>query len=152
VSITDRVQTDMTAAAKTRDQRRLAALRLVLDALKKAAKEERGELDEPGEIGVLKRERKRRAEAAEAYRAAGRAELAAAEEAEGEVIDDYLPDQISDAELETLVNSALEQTGARSPAEMGKVMAAAMSRVGGRADGKRVSELVREKLNSGEAA
>jgi uncharacterized protein YqeY len=147
VSITDRVQTDMTAAAKTRDQRRLAALRLVLDALKKAAKEERGELDEPGEIGVLKRERKRRAEAA-----AGRAELAAAEEAEGEVIDDYLPDQISDAELETLVNSALEQTGARSPAEMGKVMAAAMSRVGGRADGKRVSELVREKLNSGEAA
>jgi uncharacterized protein len=152
VSITDRVQTDVTTAAKTRDQRRLSALRLVLDALKKAAKEEMGELDEQGEIGVLKRERKRRVEAAEAYRTAGRAELAAAEQAEAEVIDDYLPDQISDAELETLVNAALEQTGARSPAEMGKVMAAAMSRVGGRADGKRVSELVREKLDSGEAA
>jgi uncharacterized protein len=147
VSITDRVQSDMAAAAKAREQQRLAALRLVLDALKKAAKEARGELDEQTEIAVLKRERKRRAEAAEAYRAGGRAELAAAEQAEAAVIDEYLPEQMSDQELEALVSAALGETGAQSPSEMGKVMAAVMQRVGGRADGRRVSELVREKLS-----
>jgi uncharacterized protein YqeY len=149
VSITERVQSDLTGAAKARDQQRLAALRLVLDALKKAAKDARGELDEQAEIAVLKRERKRRTEAAEAYRAGGRAEPAIAEEAEAAVIDEYLPEQISDQELEALVSAALGETGARSPAEMGRVMAAVMPLVGGRADGKRVSELVREKLDVG---
>jgi uncharacterized protein len=136
----------MTAAAKAREPERLATLRLVLDALRKAAKEKRSELDEQDEIAVLKRERKRRAEAAEAYRAGGRAEPAAAEESEAALIDEYLPEQISDDELERLVSQALEETGAREPGEMGKVMAAVMPMVGGRADGRRVNELVRERL------
>jgi uncharacterized protein len=99
VTITERVQSDLTVATKARDQSRVAALRLVLDALKKEAKEARVELDEPREITVLKRERKRRVEAADAYRGGERAELAAKEEAEAAVIDEYLPEQLSDVEL-----------------------------------------------------
>jgi uncharacterized protein len=147
LSITERIQADATTAAKARDRERLAALRLVLDALNKEAKEARGELDEHREIGVLKRERKRRAEAAEAYRKGNRDDLAASEEAEAEMIGAYLPAEISDEELETLVANALSETGAASQREMGRVMAAVMSKAGGRADGRRVSELVRSKLS-----
>jgi uncharacterized protein YqeY len=145
-TITDRVQNDMTAAVKAREQQRLGTLRLVLDALRKASKEKRQDLDEDAEIAVLQRERKRRTEAAEAYRAGGRAEQAAAEEAEAALIDEYLPEQVPDDELEELVISALDETGASSAKEMGKVMAAVMLKVGARADGKRVSAIVREKL------
>lgn len=147
-TITERVQSDMTAAAKAREQQRLGTLRLVLDALKKESKEKRGELDTDAEIAVLQRERKRRAEAAEAYRAGGRAEQAAAEEAEAALIDEYLPEQMPDEELEALVSAALRETGFGSLKEMGKVMAAVMPKVGGRADGKRVSAVVREKLSA----
>lgn len=146
-TITDRVQKDMTAAVKAREQQRLMTLRLVLDALKKESKAKRSDLDEEAEIAVLQRERKRRTEAAEAYRAGGRPEQAAAEEAEAALIDEYLPEQLPDEELEAIVNAALEATGASSPKEMGKVMAAVMPEVGGRADGKRVSAVVREKLS-----
>ena len=148
MSITERIQKDLTTAAKARDKDRLAALRLVLDALNKEAKEARGALDDEREVAVLKRERKRRAEAAEAYRNGGRSELAASEEAEAAVIEEYLPEQISDEELEALVADALSETGAASQKEMGKVMSAVMSKAGGRADGRRVSELVRQRLNS----
>jgi uncharacterized protein len=147
LSITEQIQADAAAAAKARDRERLAALRLVLDALNKEAKEARGTLDEQREIAVLKRERKRREEAATAYRKGGRDEQAAAEETEASVIGSYLPAEISDAELEGLVADALSETGAASQKEMGKVMAAVMSKAGGRADGKRVSELVRSKLS-----
>ncbi len=147
MSITERIQADTTAAAKAQDRERLAALRLVLDSLNKEAKEARGTLDEQREIAVLKRERKRRAEAAEAYRKGGRAELAAAEEAEAGLIEQYLPAEIGDEDLEALVADALSETGAVSQKEMGKVMAAVMSKAGGRADGRRVSELVRSKLS-----
>jgi uncharacterized protein len=150
-TITERIQSQLAAAAKAQDRQRLAALRLVLDALQKASKEARGELDEQAEIAVLKRERKRRVEAAEAYRKGGRTDLAEAEEAEAAVIDEYLPEQIPEDELEALVAETVAQTGAESPREMGRVMAEVMPKVGGRADGKRVSELVRQKL-SGEAA
>ena len=146
MSITERIQTDVTTAAKARDRNRLAALRLLIDALNKEAKEARGPLDEQREIAVLKRERKRRAEAAEAYRKGGRDEQAAAEEAEAAVIEEYLPAEISDDELEALIADALSETGAASQKEMGKVMSAVMSKAGGRADGRRVSELVRAKL------
>jgi len=145
-NITDRVQKDMTAAVKAREQQRLMTLRLVLDALKKESKEKRSDLDEQAEIAVLQRERKRRTEAAEAFRAGGRAEQAAAEEAEAALIDTYLPEQLPDDELDAIVTAALDETGATSPKEMGKVMAAVMPKVGGRADGKRVSAVVREKL------
>jgi uncharacterized protein YqeY len=147
LSITERIQADATAAAKAKDRERLAALRLLLDALNKEAKEARGELDEQREVAVLKRERKRRAEAAEAFRKGGRDEPAAAEEAEAELIAQYLPAEISDDELEGLVADALSETGAASQKEMGKVMSAVMAKAGGRADGKRVSELVRSKLS-----
>ena len=147
MSITERIQKDLTTAAKARDKDRLAALRLVLDALNKEAKEARGALDDEREVAVLKRERKRRAEAAEAYRNGGRSELAASEEAEAALIEEYLPEQISDEELEALVADALSETGAASQKEMGKVMSAVMAKAGGRADGKRVSELVRSKLS-----
>jgi uncharacterized protein len=147
LSITERIQADATAAAKAKDRDRLSALRLVLDALGKEAKEARGPLDEQREVAVLKRERKRRAEAAEAYRKGGREELAGSEEAEAELIEAYLPAEISDDELEALVADALSETGAASQKEMGKVMSAVMAKAGGRADGRRVSELVRSKLS-----
>ena len=97
------------------------------------------------EVAVLQRERKKRLEAAEAYEGAGRAEQAA-EEAEAELIEGYLPEQLSDEELAELVGAAVEETGATEPKEMGNVMKALMPKVGGRADGKRVSAAVREKL------
>jgi uncharacterized protein YqeY len=144
--MTQRIQADLAAAAKERDRPRVAALRLLLDALNKEAKEARAELDEQREIAVLKRERKRRAEAAEAYRGAGRDESAAAEEFEVQLIDSYLPEELPDAELEGMVADAIAETGAQSQREMGKVMSAVMEKAAGRADGKRVSELVRARL------
>jgi uncharacterized protein YqeY len=147
LSITERIQADTRAAAKAQDRERLAALRLLLDALNKEAKEARAALDDQREIAVLKRERKRRGEAAEAYRKGGREELAAAEEAEARMIEAYLPAEISDDELEALIADALSETGAASQKEMGKVMSAVMAKAGGRADGRRVSEIVRSKLS-----
>jgi len=146
LSITEQIQADATAAAKAKDRERLAALRLVLDSLNKEAKEARGALDEQGEIAVLKRERKRRAEAADAYRKGGRDDAAQAEEAEAAIIDAYLPEQIGDDELQRLVADAVAETGAQSPKEIGKVMSAVMAKAQGRADGRRVSELVKEQL------
>jgi uncharacterized protein YqeY len=146
VTITERVQKELTAAAKAQDSQRLSALRLILDSLRKEAKAARSELEERDEITVLRRERKRRVEAADAYRKGGRGELAEREEAEAILIDEYLPEQMSDQELESLVSDALEETGAQSPKEMGKVMSALMPKVGDRADGKRVSELLRARL------
>ena len=146
MSITESIQSDLSAATKAQDRPRVAALRLLVDALQKEAKQARGDLDEQQEIAVLKRERKRRAEAAEAYRKGERDDAAAAEEAEAEIIDAYLPAQISDDELQQLIADAVAETGAASPKEMGKVMSAVMARAQGRADGRRVSELVKERL------
>jgi uncharacterized protein YqeY len=146
VSLTAQIRSDATAAAKAQDRPRVATLRLLVDALQKEAKHARSELDEQGEIAVLKRERKRRAEAADAYRKAGRDDAAQAEEAEAAIIDAYLPEQIGDDELQRLVADAVAETGAQSPKEIGKVMSAVMSKAQGRADGRRVSELVKEQL------
>ena len=128
---------------KAGERERVGALRLVLSELQKAAKE--GGDDE---VAVLRRERKRRLDAAEQFRTGGRAELADKEESEAELIGGYLPAELSDAELTALVAEKVEQTGAASPRDMGKVMGALMPAVGGRADGKRVSALVREKLGA----
>lgn len=146
MTITERVQQDLTSAAKARDQQRLSMLRLILDALKKEAKESRGDLAESDEIAVLKRERKRRIEAAEAYRKGGREEAAEREDREAGLIDEYLPEQISEEDLEAAVAAAISETGASSPREMGKVMSSVMKKVGDRADGKQVSDLVRSRL------
>ena len=139
----DRVKSDLTTAMKAGERERVGALRLVLSELQKAAKE--GGDDE---VAVLRRERKRRLDAAEQVRDGGRGELAAKEESEAELIAAYLPAELSDDELAALVAEKVEQTGAESPKDMGKVMGAVMPAVGGRADGKRVSALVREKLGA----
>lgn len=146
VRITERIQADLSVATKAQDRPRVAALRLLMDGLQKEAKQARGELDEQQEIAVLKRERKRRAEAADAYRRGGREDAAAAEDAEAAIIDAYLPEQISEDELQKLIADALAETGADSPKEMGRVMSAVMAKAQGRADGRRVSELVKERL------
>jgi len=143
VTVAEQVRTDLATAMKAGERERVGALRLVLSELQKAAKE--GGDDE---IAVLRRERKRRLDAAEQFRAGGRAELADKEESEAELIGGYLPAELSDAELTALVAEKVEQTGAASPKDMGKVMGAVMPAVGGRADGKRVSALVREKLSA----
>jgi uncharacterized protein YqeY len=117
---------------------------MVVSELQKADKEARGEgVDE---IAVLQRERKRRLESAEAYREAGRDDLAGAEEREAELIGQYLPEQMSDEELRKIAGDVVAESGASSPQEMGKVMAGIMPKVKGRADGKRVSAVVKELL------
>ena len=128
---------------KAGERERMHALRLIVSELQKAAKDAGGD-----EIQVLQRERKRRLEAAEAYRDGGRPDAAAAEEREAEIIASYLPAQLSDEELDAIVGDAVAESGASSPSEMGKVMGLIMPKVQGRADGKRVSALVREKLTA----
>jgi uncharacterized protein YqeY len=139
--VLQQVQDDVKSALKAGERERVHALRLIASELQKAAKENGGE-----DVEVLQRERKRRQEAAAAYREAGREDLAAAEEREAELIVGYLPEQLSDGELDALVGDAVAESGASSPKDMGKVMALVMPKVKGRADGKRVSSLVREKL------
>jgi uncharacterized protein YqeY len=143
VSILEQIQADTRDAMKVGERERVSALRLVADALQKDAKE--GGDDE---MAVLRRERKRRLEAAQAYREGGSDERASAEETEAEVISSYLPAELSDEELAELVASAIEESGAAGPEDMGKAMGAVMPRVEGRADGKRVSAAVRERLAS----
>ena len=141
--VLEQVQDDVKTAMKARDRERAGALRLIVDVLQQDAKLGKGD-----EIAVLQRERKKRVEAAEAYEKAGRAEQAAAERFEAELIEGYLPQQLSDEELGDLVGAAVEETGATEQRQMGDVMKALMPKVGGRADGKRVSAAVRERLGS----
>ena len=145
MSVLEQVQADAAAALKAGDRERAGALRTLASELQKAAKEARGEGDE---VAVLRRERKRRLEAANAYGEAGRDDLAATERGEAELIEGYLPAELSDEELERLVGDAVAETGASSPKEMGRVISLVMPRVEGRADGRRVSAVVREKLTA----
>lgn len=139
----DQVRADINSAMKSSERERAAALRLVLSELQKAAKEGGGD-----ELGVLRRERKRRLEAAEQFRGGGRPELADKEESEAHLIEGYLPAELGDSELDALVKQSIAETGASSPKDMGRVMRAVMPRVDGRADGKRVSARVREALGA----
>lgn len=141
MSVAETVKQDLAAAMKAGERERVAALRLILSELQKAAKEGSGD-----ELAVLRRERKRRLESAEAFRSGGREDLAEAEEAEAALIEKYLPAELSDEELRAIVEQVVAETGASSPKDMGAVMKLAMERVAGRADGKRVSALAREVL------
>jgi uncharacterized protein len=141
MSLLNQVQDDVKAAMKAGERERVHALRMVADALQKAEKDNGGE-----PVEVLQRERKRRLEAAEAYRDGGRAEAADAEQREADLIASYLPEQLSDDELNAIVGDAVAESGATSPQEMGKVMAVVMPKLKGRADGKRVSAAVKEML------
>ncbi len=141
MAILEQIKDDMQGAMRAGEKERVGALRLVLSELQKAAKE--GGDDE---LAVLRRERKRRLEAAGAYRDAGQAERAGGEEAEAELIGGYLPAELSDDELAQIVGQAVRDSGAESPKDMGIAMKQAMAAVDGRADGKRVSALVRAAL------
>jgi uncharacterized protein YqeY len=141
MAIVERIRSDLRDAMRSGERDRVGALRLLLSQLQLAAKE--GGDDE---VAVLRRERKRRLEAASTYRDAGREELAAGEEGEAELIAAYLPAELSDAELAEIVAKAVRESGAASPKDMGMAMKSAMAAVDGRADGKRVSGLVRASL------
>jgi uncharacterized protein len=141
VTLADKVKEDLASAMRAGERDRVGRLRLVLSELQKAAKE--GNDDE---VGVLRRERKRRLDAAAQFREAGRDDLVAGEEAEAELIGAYLPAELPDEELNALVAEAIAEAGATSPKDMGNVMKLVMPRVGGRADGRRVSAAVKEIL------
>ena len=141
MTLTDTVKQDLTTAMKAGEKDRVGALRLVLSELQKDAKEGVGD-----ELAVLKRERKRRLEAAAAFRTGDRPELAVAEESEAAMIGGYLPAEMSDEDLRTIVSEAVAASGASSPQDMGQAMKSVMAAVAGRADGKRVSALVQEAL------
>ncbi len=141
-----RIESELKDAMRARDALRVATLRLTLSSLRAAEKELRRPLKEDEELQVLQRERKRRAEAAEAFRAAGREEQADREEAELRVLEGLLPPPLGEEELERIVDDAIAETGATSLRDLGRVMADVMPQVAGRADGSAVSQLVREKL------
>jgi uncharacterized protein YqeY len=141
MAIAEQIKTDLQGAMRAGEKDRVGALRLVLSELQKAAKE--GPDDE---LAVLRRERKRRLEAARAYTEAGREDLAAGEQAEATLIATYLPAELSDDELAAIVKQAVADSGAESAKDMGAAMRAVMAVVDGRADGKRVSGLVQAAL------
>jgi hypothetical protein len=142
MTVAEQVRADMTRAMKAGEKDRVGALRLVLSELQRAAKD--GGDDE---LSVLRRERKRRLEAASQFRDGGRPELAENEESEAVLIESYLPAELSDTELAAVIAAAIAETGATSPRDMGQVMKAVMAKSGGRADGKRASARVREALS-----
>jgi uncharacterized protein YqeY len=143
MSILEQVQEDVKTAMKSGEKERVGRLRMIVNALQAEEKEGNGD-----EVAALQRERKRRLDAAEALREGGRTEGADAEEAEAKMIEGYLPEQLSEEELSELVTSAVEKSGASEPKDMGGVMKVLMPKVGGRADGKRVSQAVREALGA----
>jgi len=141
LSVAEEVKHDLVAAMKAGERVRVGALRMILSELQKAAKD--GTSDE---LAVLRRERKRRLDAEQTYRDADRPELAEQELAEAALIDGYLPREIDDAVLHEIVRRAVEQAGAATAADIGRVMPLALAAVDGRADGRRVSAQVREAL------
>jgi uncharacterized protein YqeY len=143
MTILKQVQDDVKTAMKAGEKETVGRLRMLVNALQAEEKEGKGD-----EVAALQRERKRRLDAAEALREGDRTEQAEAEEAEAKLIEGYLPAQLSDEELSELVAGAIEDSGASEPKDMGAVMKVLMPKVDGRADGKRVSQAVREKLNA----
>jgi uncharacterized protein YqeY len=144
--VIDRIDKDVKAAMKSGDATRRDALRLVLSSLRDAEKAAQRPLTDAEQQAVLRRELKRRREAAKAFQDAGHADRAAAEESEAELIEGYLPAQLPDEDLDTIVESAVAKVGAKGPGDMGQVMREAMALAAGRADGKRVQERVRARL------
>ena len=149
MTLTDRIQSELRTAMKAGDRPRVDAIRLLMSSLQKAEKDRpAGEFGDRDAEAVLRRERKQRVEAATAYRDAGQEERAAAEEADLPVIDEFLPAPLSEAELESLVDAAVTDSGATSMRDMGAVMKLVSERSGGRADGRAASALVRARLQT----
>jgi uncharacterized protein len=141
-----RMEDDLKEAMLARDAERRDALRLLLNSLKAAEKELQRPLSDEEELQVLQRERKRRIEAAEAFRGGGRNEQAESEERELAVLEEFMPEPLSEAELEEIIDDVIAEVGATSLRQLGRVMADVMPQVSGRADGSVVSQLVKEKL------
>lgn len=146
MSLIERIEDELKQAMRARDRERTDTLRLTLVSLRSSEKELARPLKEDEELQVLQRERKRRTEAAEAFREGGRAEQADKEERELEIIQEFMPEPVSDEELERIIDDAIAETGATSLRDLGRVMADVMPQVAGRADGSTVSQVVREKL------
>jgi uncharacterized protein len=146
MTLINEIEGDLTDAIRAGETERRDALRLILNALRSAEKELQRPLKEDEELQVLQRERKRRVEAAEAFRAGGREEQALKEEGELEILEEFMPEQLSDDELEEIVDDVIAEVGATGVRDFGRVMADVMPQVAGRADGAAVSQLVREKL------
>ena len=146
MTLISRIEDELKAARLARDDDRRDALSLILNALRTSEKELRRQLSDDEELQVLQRERKRRAEAADAFRAGGREEQAEDEEYELEVLEEFMPDPLSEEELEEVIDDVISEVGATSIRDMGRVMAGVMHQVSGRADGSTVSQLVKEKL------
>lgn len=150
MSLQTQIADDLKTAMKARDRERMGALRMAIAALKNKAVDEglgpQGELDDDTVVRLLQTEVKRRKEAAAAFRDGGREESAAQEEAEAAIYEAYLPAQLSDDEIATHVDAAIAEVGATSMGDMGQVMKAAMAAVAGRADGSRVSAVVKQRL------
>ena len=146
MTLVERLEGEVKDAMLARDATRRDALRLILNSLRSAEKDLQRPLSEEEELQVLQRERKRRNEAAEAFRAGGREEQAAQEETELAILEEFMPEPLSEEELEQIVDDAIAETGATSLRDMGRVMADVMPQVAGRADGSAVGQIVREKL------
>ena len=140
------IEGELREAMKARDAERRDALRLILNSLKSSEKDLQRPLSDEEELQVLQRERKRRVEAAEAFRSGGSEERAEAEERELAILEEFMPEPLSEEELEQIVDDAIAETGATSLRDMGRVMADVMPQVAGRADGSAVGQIVREKL------
>ena len=146
MSLIAQIQGELTKAMRERDAERRDTLRLILSSLQSAQKELQRELKDQEELQVLQRERKRRSEAAEAFRVGGAEERAEQEDRELAVIEEFMPEQLSEEELESIIDDVLAECGATSMRDLGRVMADVMPQVAGRADGSQVIQLVREKL------
>jgi uncharacterized protein YqeY len=146
VSRIETIEDEIKEAMRSRDAERRDALRLIVNALKNSEKELQRPLSEDEELQVLQRERKRRVEAAEAFRAGGRDEQADAEERELAILEEFMPEPLGEDEIEEIVDDAIAEVGATSMADLGRVMADVMPQIAGRADGSVVSQIVREKL------
>jgi uncharacterized protein YqeY len=146
MSLIANIEKELKQARLARDEDRRDALSLILASLRSAEKELQRPLSDDEELQVLQRERKKRREAADAYEAAGREEQADAEEYELEVLEEFMPEPLSEDDLEEIIDDVIAEVGATSLHDLGRVMADVMPQVSGRADGSTVSQLVREKL------
>ena len=146
MSLITTIESEIKEAMKSREAERRDALRLIVNALKGSEKELQRPLSDDEELQVLQRERKKRVEAAEAFRAGGREEQAATEERELAILEEFMPEPLSEEEIEEIIDDAIAEVGATSMADLGRVMADVMPQIAGRADGSSVSQIVREKL------
>ena len=146
MTLIEEIEDELKDAMRARDAERRDALRLILNSLKGSQKELQRPLSEEEELQVLQRERKRRVEAADAFRSGGREEQAEAEEYELDVLEEFMPEPLSEDEIDEIVDDVIAEVGATSMADLGRVMADVMPQIAGRADGSQVSQIVREKL------